>query len=180
MESGSKIVSANVSSEPFCEHVASSFLNALLGSCSIAAGSSQNSLPGDSSLICLLEEDVPSTSQNGREPCRLHLVELKGWLESSAAITVGKKQDRVKRWDVCTIVLKCSIFLILTSTPGFDAVFVITILLAWMLKLWTLMIVMGICLLSTVNLLWPKRCLFFLVSSVRGWEIVEKFGMIFW
>ena len=97
MESGSKIVSANVSSEPFCEHVASSFLNALLGGCSIAAGSSKNSLPGDSSLICLHEEDVPSTSQNWREPCRLHLVELKGWLESSAAITVGKKQDRMKR-----------------------------------------------------------------------------------
>ena len=97
MESGSKIVSSNVSTEPFCEHAASSFLNALLGGCSIAAGSSQNSLPGDSSLICLIEEDVPSTSQNWREPCRFHLVDLKGWLESSAAITVGKKQDGMKR-----------------------------------------------------------------------------------
>ena len=91
------VISANVSTEPFCEHAASSFLNILLGGCSIAAGSSQNSLPGDSSLICFIEEDVPRTSQNGREPCRLHLVELKGWLESSAAITVGKNHDCLKR-----------------------------------------------------------------------------------
>ncbi len=38
MESGNKIVSANVSSEPSCEHPASSFLNALLGGCFIAVG----------------------------------------------------------------------------------------------------------------------------------------------
>ena len=97
IESGNKIVSTNVSTEPFCEHAASSFLNALLGGYSIAAGSSQNSLPGDSSLVCLLEEDVPGASQNGGETCRLHVVELKGWLESSAATTVGKKQAIVKR-----------------------------------------------------------------------------------
>ena len=66
IECGNKIVSANVSTEPFFELAASSFLNALLGGYSIAAGSSQNSLPGDSSLVCLLE-DVP-----GRETCRLH------------------------------------------------------------------------------------------------------------
>ena len=45
MESGSKIVSANVSTEPSCELAASSFLIASLGGCFIAAGSSQNSLP---------------------------------------------------------------------------------------------------------------------------------------
>ena len=97
VESGNKIVSANVSTEPFYELAASSFLNALLGGYSIAAGSSQNSLPGDSSLVCLLEEDVPGASQNGRETCRLHEMVLKGWLESSAATTVGMKQALVKR-----------------------------------------------------------------------------------
>ena len=97
MESGSKIVSANVSSEPFCEHAASSFLNALLGGYSIAAGSSQNSLRCHSSLVCLIEEDVPGASKNGLETCRLHVVELKGWLESSTATTVRNKQALVKR-----------------------------------------------------------------------------------
>ena len=95
--SGNKIVSANVSTEPFCEHATSSFLNSLLGGYSFAVGWSQNSSPCDSSLVCLLEEDVPGASQNGRETCRLHVVELKGWLESSAATTVGKKQALVKR-----------------------------------------------------------------------------------
>ena len=96
MESVSKIVSANVSTEPFCEHAASSFLNALLGGCFFAAGSSQNSLSGDSSLVCLLEEDVPLHPKTGMN-LRLQVVELKGWLESSAATTVGKKPNLVKR-----------------------------------------------------------------------------------
>ena len=65
IESGNTIVSAHVSTEPFCELAASSFLNALLGGYSIAAGSSQNSLPGDSSLVCLLEEDVPVHPRTG-------------------------------------------------------------------------------------------------------------------
>ena len=45
MESGCKIVSANVSTEPSCE---------------LAASSSQNSLPGGSSLVCLRKESVNS------------------------------------------------------------------------------------------------------------------------
>ena len=35
--------------------------------CELAASSSQNSLPGCSSLVCLHEE-VPGASQDGREP----------------------------------------------------------------------------------------------------------------
>ena len=33
--------------------------------CELAASSSQNSLPGCSSLVCLREEDVPGPSLNG-------------------------------------------------------------------------------------------------------------------
>ena len=46
-------------------------------SCQLPASSSQNSLPGCSSLVCLREEDVPGASLNGREPGQLHVVELK-------------------------------------------------------------------------------------------------------
>ena len=65
--------------------------------CVLAASSSQNSLPGCSSLVCLDEEDVPGASLNGREPGQLHVVELKHWLMCGAATTVGKNQDLVKR-----------------------------------------------------------------------------------
>ena len=90
MESGSKIVSANISTEPSCE---------------LAASSSQNSLPGCSSLVCVHEEDVPGASLNGREPSQLHVVELKHWSKCRAATTVGKKQDLVKQCAGCTIEL---------------------------------------------------------------------------
>ena len=63
--------------------------------CELAASSSQNSLPGCSSLICLREENVPGASLNGREPCQLEVVER--WLKYRAATTFGKKQDLVKR-----------------------------------------------------------------------------------
>ena len=49
--------------------------------CELAASSSQNSLPGCSSLVCLRDEDVPDASVNGREPSPLHVVELKCWLK---------------------------------------------------------------------------------------------------
>ena len=95
MESGSKIVSADVSTEPACEPAASSSQNPLPGGSSIAASSSQNSLPGSSfmkvnadmnststeltfaasfsqnslpgcnSLVCLREEDIPGASLKG-------------------------------------------------------------------------------------------------------------------
>ena len=48
MESGNKIVSANVSTEPSCELAASLSQNSLPGGSSIAASSSQNSMPGGS------------------------------------------------------------------------------------------------------------------------------------
>ena len=64
--------------------------------CELAASSSQNSLPGCSSLVCLHEEDVPGASLNGCEPSQLHVVELKRWLKCTAATTVRKKQDLVK------------------------------------------------------------------------------------
>ena len=86
MESGSKIVSANVSTESSCE---------------LAASSSQNSLPSSSSLVCLREEAVPGASLTRRELSQFHIVELKCWL-CRAATTVGKKQDLVKRWAGCT------------------------------------------------------------------------------
>ena len=63
MDSGSKIVSANVSTEPFCELTASSY--ALLGGCSIAADSFQNAMPGGRSLVYLREEDVPVHPRTG-------------------------------------------------------------------------------------------------------------------
>ena len=47
----------------------------------LAASSSQNSLPGCPSLVCLSEEDVPGASLNGRELSQLHVVELKRWLK---------------------------------------------------------------------------------------------------
>ena len=100
MESGSKIVSANISTEPTCE---------------LAANSSQNLLPGCSSLVCLREEDVPGASLDGREPNQLLVVELMHCLKCRAATSVGKMQDLVKRWAGCTIVLYWSVFLILTS-----------------------------------------------------------------
>ena len=53
MENGSKIVSANDNTESSCE---------------LTASSSQNSLPGCSSQVCLREKDVPGASLNGREP----------------------------------------------------------------------------------------------------------------
>ena len=82
MASGSKIVRANVSTEPSCELTASSF---------------QNALPGCSSLVCLCEEeDVPGTSLSGCEPGQLYVVELKCQLKCRAATTIGKKQDLVK------------------------------------------------------------------------------------
>ena len=76
MESGIKIVSANVSTEPSCEFAASSSQNSLPGSSFmevnadmnststgpsyvLAASSSQNSLPGSSSLVSLRKEDLP-------------------------------------------------------------------------------------------------------------------------
>ena len=62
----------------------------------LVASSSQNSLPGCSSLICLHEEDVPGASLNGCEPNQLHVVELKRRLKFRAATTVGKKQNLVK------------------------------------------------------------------------------------
>ena len=63
----------------------------------LAASSSQNSLPGYSSLVCLHEEDVPGASLNRSGSCQLHVVELKCWLKCRAATTVGKKHDLVKR-----------------------------------------------------------------------------------
>ena len=71
----------------------------------LAASSSQNSLPGCSSLVCLREEDVPGASLNRSELCQLHVVELKCWLKCRAATTVGKKQDLVKQLAGCTMVL---------------------------------------------------------------------------
>ena len=66
----SKIVSANVSTEPSCELAASS--------------SSQNSLQGYSLLVCLHEEDIPGESLNSHESSQLHVVELKHWLKCRA------------------------------------------------------------------------------------------------
>ena len=124
MESVSKIVSANVSTEPFCEH---------------AASSSQNSLSGDSSLVCSLEEDVPGASQNRREPSTpcsgtqglvRELCCYYSWEEAGPCESVRWLYNSVKMIYLSNINLHC----------GFVAVFVITILLAWMLKLWTLML----------------------------------------
>ena len=77
MESRSKIVSVNVSTEPSCELAASSSQNSLPGSsfmevnarmngtsteptCELAANSSQNSLPGSSFME--VNDDMNSTS----------------------------------------------------------------------------------------------------------------------
>ena len=105
MESGSKIVSANVSlplslllfllrthclaevllldcsqnSLPggsFMEINADMNGTSTESTCELAASSSQNSLPGCSSLVCLREEDVPGVSLNERETSQLHIVEL--------------------------------------------------------------------------------------------------------
>ena len=63
-------------------------------SCELAASSSQNSLPGGSSLVCL-REDIPGEFLKGRESSQLH--GLKCWLKYRAATIVGKKQDLVKQ-----------------------------------------------------------------------------------
>ena len=117
-------VSANVSTEPSCYFslnsllgdssiAASSSQNLLPGgsfmelnadmnsistepNCELVASSSQKLLPGCSLLVCYGKEDVSGASLNGREPSQLHVVELKCWLKSRAATTVGKKQDLVK------------------------------------------------------------------------------------
>ena len=64
-------------------------------SCELVASSSQNSLQAAAHWLC--KEDVPGAFLNGREPSQLHVGEIKWWLKSSAATTIGKKQDLVKR-----------------------------------------------------------------------------------
>ncbi len=59
--------------------------------CELAASSSQNSMPGCSSLVCLREEDVPGASLNRCKLSQLHVVEFKCWLKCRAATTVGRK-----------------------------------------------------------------------------------------
>ena len=129
MESGIKIVSANVSTEPTCELAASSSQNSLSGSsfmevnadmnststeptCELAASSSRNSLPGCSSLVCLCEEDLPGTSltcMNLSPPC-------------SEAHTLVKVQSCYHSWvepgpseAVCRLYLYISVIMIYLS-----------------------------------------------------------------
>ncbi len=102
----------------------------------LAASSSQNSLPGCSSLVCSHEEDNPGASLNRCEPSQLQ----------SGAQALVKVQSYHNRWEEagpCEAVSRLynSVIMIYLSninlTYGFDAVFVITLLLAGMLKLWT-------------------------------------------
>ena len=88
MESGNKIVSANVSTQPSCEFATSSSQNFLPGgsfievnadmtctstepTCELAASSSLYTLLGSSSRVCLREENIPVASLNRCEPSQL-------------------------------------------------------------------------------------------------------------
>ena len=54
--------------------------------------SSQNTVPGCSSLVCLHEEDVPGASLNGREPSQLHVMELKYWFKCRLLQQSGREE----------------------------------------------------------------------------------------
>ena len=92
------------------------------------AASSQNSFSGCSTLVSSHEENIPGGSLNEREPSQIHVEELKRC--SAELLQQLEKARPCEAASRCTIVLLRYILLKLTSTHGFDAVFVITLLLA--------------------------------------------------
>ena len=48
-------------------------------------------------LLLITESNIPGTSLNGKDPCKLNVLQLRRWLACRGAPTAGKKPKLIKR-----------------------------------------------------------------------------------
>ena len=48
-------------------------------------------------LLLITESNIPGTSLNGKDPCKLNVLQLRRWLACRGAPTAGRKPELIER-----------------------------------------------------------------------------------